>query len=478
MKIKPCIKEKTPWTEPEPMGFPGGGGPGDMLPPGEMPMPEGMEPAPGGGMPKMFGGAPDAQAAVHIKNGKYEPSISRSDAIFGGDVSDSKVSNLKVVSYDGKVGGIFVEGPGSNVEVYGAVVSLLGDGKGLSGPAVGIGCCNHANLTVRDSIVTTGGFTRCATSADENSVLRVYDSTLISHGIPYGEGYEPRKGFMAEPPAALEISGNTRVHCTMSNSFSYFYNCTVVADGWAALSTDMGGDYVYLEANDCRVVTTKSGYGAYADGFCHDRFNRCQFDVANMAAIAAGQSSIYFTDTDAKCGSYFMLMHSIGSPTEVTEIKVMGGKLDVENEVFLLKSTSADIAMDGVDVRSKKGVLVRTEYNVDPNASKCADIDSPTYGYNLHLSNMSVDGDIINGDDRREFWADLESVTINGAMQNVNLALGDGSFWFATADSKVSFTREFSISQVDAPVGITVYSVGGEALERDLPSGGRLVMSR
>ena len=77
------------------------------------------------------------------------------------------------------------------------------------------------------------------------------------YGVPYGEGIDSPQGLMATPPPPLEISGNSRAHCTMSNSYSFFYNSKIICDGWGALSTEVAEGFVYLEANDCEVIATK-----------------------------------------------------------------------------------------------------------------------------------------------------------------------------------------------------------------------------
>ena len=247
-----------------------------------------------------FAPAKDAVAAVHVKDGKA--TVDNPAVMYDGSVSDSEVRNLKVVAYNGNEGGIYAEGAATDVTLDGAYISLAGDGEGIGGPASGAAAKYGAKLTIRDAIITTTGRTKYSTAAEEGSVLKVYDSVIWSHGIPYGENIPAPTALMSTPPPPLEIEGNTRTHCTMSNSQSYFYNSKIICDGWAALSTESSEGYVYLEANDCDIVCTKNGYGAYSDPGCHDVFNRCNLEMARMAAIVAGNSDMTFTDCEAKCG--------------------------------------------------------------------------------------------------------------------------------------------------------------------------------
>lgn len=232
-----------------------------------------------------FAPAKDAMAAVHFKNGVYQEALSNDKVFFGGQIDGQNIENLKVVAYQGNEGGVYAEGQGTDVTVDTAYISLDGEGCGIGGPASGAAAKYGASLTLKNAVINTDGRTKYATAAEENSILKVYDSVIWSHGIPFGEGYERPNALMSSPPPPLEMDGNTRTHCTMSNSTSYFYNSKIICDGWAALSTESSEGYVYLEANNCDIVCTKDGYGAYADPGCHDVFKGCHFDMARMAAI-------------------------------------------------------------------------------------------------------------------------------------------------------------------------------------------------
>lgn len=428
------------------------------------------------GKPKInwFAPAEDAVAAVHIKNGKYDPDTSNPAVAYGGMVSDDHIENLKVVAYAGNEGAIYAEGAGTDVTVDTAYISLAGNGTGIGGPASGAAAKYNAKLTIRDAVIDTNGRTRYATAAEEGSVLKVYDSVICAHGIPYGEGIEPPTELMSTPPAALEMDGNTRTHCTMSNSSSYFYNSKIICDGWAALSTESSEGYVYLEANDCDIVCTKSGYGAYADPECHDFFNNCNFDMSCMAAIIAGNSDMTFNDCTAECGSYFALSHCVnGWQEEVADLTITGGDIHTEKECVLVKSHNMLVDLCDVHMESEKGILVHSIVNDDPCATK---VTEEVYGVNVVMTDMDVKGDILHEDNTREMWVMLNSTQLAGAIVNANLALDKGSKWTATADSVVTFVTDVDPAQIDATEGVTITAKGAEAAEYTLPGGGRLVV--
>ncbi|SDB22037.1 hypothetical protein [Eubacterium oxidoreducens] len=421
-----------------------------------------------------FAPAEDAVAAVHFKDGKYDEKTSNPDVVYGGEVSDKEVKDLKVVAYDGNRGAIYAEGAGTDVTVDGAYISLQGDGTGIGGPASGASAKYNAKLTIKNAIIDTVGRTRYSTAAEEGAVLKVYDSVIWSHGIPFGEGIEKPTALMSTPPGALEMDGNTRTHCSMSNSLSYFYNSKIICDGWAALSTESSEGFVYLEANDCDIVCTKDGYGAYADPGCHDFFNDCNFDMARMAAIIAGNSDMTFNDCNCNCGTYFALSHCVnGWPEEVGEITVNGGTIKSKKEAFLIKSHNFIMDMCDVDIMSESGVLVHTIVNDDPCATKAED----PYGVNVLMTDMDVTGDLVHEDTTREMWVELNSTVLTGAIKNANLTIDEGSKWIATGDSDVVFMNDISPAQIDAKEGVTIHAKGAEAYAADLASGGKLVVT-
>lgn len=418
----------------------------------------------------------DMRCAIHIMDGALSGERSDPKALFGGDVGDKEACKVRINSYNPMVGGICVEGAGSDYLVEGATICLSGNGRGLGGITSGASVDDHGRLTVNNSVITTTGANRCATSAAGGSVLRVNDSVLISHGAPYGEDAENSEE-LDSPPVWLEIEGNCRTHCTVDNSFSYFDNCTVIADGWAALSTDMSMGYVYLEARDCRVIATKSGYGAYADFGCHDNFISCDFDVACQGVIMGGNATAAFEDCTVNCGTYLGHLHCVmGLSSEVGELTVKNSVVRCGKQAVLIRSQNAIITMDGCDISSDCGILVQTEKNADPFATKT--FGQGVFGVRVDISAMDARGDIIHGDPERNMWVTLRSATLTGAIKNACIELDGGSRWFATADSDVILGCDLEKGQIDAPSGVTILASGSEDGEFELLSGGKLIIRK
>ena len=428
-----------------------------------------------GGPPGGFGGGSNSTPAVYIDNGKYSAGKSKAGVMTAGKTGDTYASGIKINGKEGDVGGVFVKGLGSEYTLADANIELAGDGSfGLAGPGSGASADDYATLTIRNSTITTSGENRNATAAQNHSILKVYNSTLTANGVPF----EPNIT-NTEQKKQLEIDGNSRTHVTLSNSYSYFYYCTVIANGWAALSTDGAEGFVYLEANHCTVKTIKAGYGTYADMGCHVSINDSDFDVASMAGIMAGEADITFRNTKAKCGTYFVLMHSIGGPEELSYLKVTGGEIATKKPVVLIKSSNADISFDGVKMASESGILLKSVMSVDPQAAKAANTKGQeVYGIHATFKDMYAEGDIDHSVDKdnRNMTVYLESTTLKGAIKDARISINPLSKWIATADSNVTIIGNVDVSQIDAPAGVTINAVAGQSGTYKLKSGGALIL--
>lgn len=428
-----------------------------------------------GGPPGGFGTPSKATPGVYIDNGRYSPGKSKAGVVSAGKTGDEFASGIKINAKDAEIGGVYVKGLNSEYTIADANIELAGDGGfGLGGPISGASAEDYATLTIRNSTITTSGKNRNATAAQNHSILKVYNSTLTANGVPFEPNITD-----TEQKKQLEIDGNSRTHVTLSNSYSYFYYCTVIADGWAALSTDGSEGFVYLEANNCTVKTLKSGYGTYADGMCHNYINRCDFDVASMAGIIAGEADITFKDTKAKCGTYFALIHSIGTPAEVSTLNVTGGEVACKSPVVLIKSANAIINFDAVKMASESGLLLKSTVSVDPQAAKSANTKGQkVYGIHATFKDMDVAGDIDHSVDKdnRTMTVYLDSTSLTGAIKDAYISINPLSKWTATADSNVTIVGSVNVSQLDAPAGVTITAIAGQSGTYKLASGGTLIL--
>jgi len=428
---------------------------------------------PGGEIYDWFAGYEDGKAAVEIRDGKAQ--IVNPDIFMGGTVDGQHVSNLKVVGYDGRDGGVYCEGSSTNAVIDHAYIFLEGRGKGLGGPDTGVSAREGATVTIKNAVIDSYGKSRFCTTAETGSRLYVYDSVLWSHGQPWGEGFEVLAEPMATAPAGLLIEGNSRAHCTMTNSWSYFYNSKIICDGWGALSTEGAEGFLYLEANDCEIIANRRGYGAYADPDCHVYFNRCHFDVADMSVILAGKSDAHFSECTCDNGTLFALIHNVnGKPEEVGELEVDHCKIHAKCEAMLCKSENTEIRLRRSEIVSDSRVLLRTVVNDDPCATKPSE---DPYGIHVHFEEMKLDGDILHEDTERELFIDFRKTNLTGRIQGAHISMDEQSFWFADQNSDVILDGALSPEQLDAPEGVEIHMIGAKAEEYRLFSGGKLIVT-
>jgi hypothetical protein len=415
-----------------------------------------------------------AMPGVSIDKGKYIGKESRKDIVTGGKIEDASADGISIKGDGGNLGGVYVKGEGPEYILSNSTIELAGDVKDMGGVTAGAAADEHGNLILKNVNITVTGKGRNTVSSTKNSTLKVYNSTLIDHGAPF-ELKSLDDPSLTGASKYLEVQGNSRTTITMQNSYSYFYDSTIIGDGWGALSTDAGGDFVYMEANNCKVKTIKSGYGAYADLMCHDTFNNCDFDVASMAIVIAGVGDATFNDTKAKCGSYFALMHCVtGSHTEIGTLNVKGGEISCKKAAVLVRSHNADINLDGVKLSSESDILIQTMVNPDPNATPTGGIK--VYGVHATFKDMDISGDIIHGDPARVLSVDLKSTRLSGAINGAYVTLDEASKWTATGNSSITIVGSFNGSQIDAPAGVTITALAGQSGTYKLASGGTLIL--
>ncbi len=428
---------------------------------------------PGGGP----GGGSNATPAIYILDSKYEAGKSKTSAVTGGKITDKFAQGVKIKGDSSELGGVYVKGYGTKYTLYDADIDVSGSGGGLGGTATLASCDDHATLVLRNCNITAGGQGRGASAVQNYGVLKVYNSTLTSNGVPFTEDLSS-----SSQKTQLEVDGNCRAHVTLSNSYSYFYYSTIASEGWAALSTDGAEGFVYLEANHCTVKTIKSGYGTYADGSCHNFLNYCDFDVASMAAIIAGEADCTFYNTNAKCGSYFGLIHCVmGSIKEAGKLRVTGGEIKTKKAVVKVKSANAEIVFDGARISSENGLLLKSEISKDPNAAKTADTKGQkVYGINATFKDMDMEGDIDHSEDKknRDMNVYLEATTLKGAIKDARLEINRLSKWIATADSTVTLLGDIELGQIDAPAGVTITAIADMSGTYKLASSGTLVLKK
>ena len=425
--------------------------------------------APGGGP----GGGPGASKsaeyhpAIYIEDGVYAKDKSVSSALTGGKVANDSASGVKIISKEDKANGIYVKGEKSVFTLSDSSIDLDGNGVNHAdnyGVGAGAVVSDGGTLILKNVKITTAGLGSSAAASTGGSTLKVYDSTLITHGgvLPPGSPALGSGPTAWGPPAALKIGGTARATNVTNNAKSYYYNTTIVSDAWGALSTDESGSKgVYLEANNCNIQTLSNGYGTYADGGVKVVINKSKMTTATYLGIAAGNGDITLNDVDGT-SKYGVMMHVVGGGANTAgNLHIKGGKFNTQTAVVYIKSASPDVVIDGAALNPKDGVLIESVINDDADAAKVA-AGQKARAINITLKNMKLAGALKHGDPNRDMDVALEAVTLNGPVQLATLSFGQGAKWTATADSKVTLKGAVSVDKIDAPAGVTISATAGK----------------
>ncbi len=362
-------------------------------------------------------------------------------------------------------------------------MSLKGDGlNDFDGIGAGVMSRNESVTELRDCVITTAGVIRPCTFVRDEATLKVYNCTLTGEGGTLPDDYVPIPGpGMKMPPSGLKITGNCRTHLSVGNSRAYFYDSRIVADGWAALSTDGCTDELYLEANNCDVICRNSGYGVYSDGGCVVCLNGSRITTATHTAIMAGDCRLTLNDCDAKSGQYNVMMHCVmGCTSEVGKLYIKGSRLEAKEIPLFIKSTNAYVGIENSEIKSESGLLVHSILNDDECATKVGEDEYDVYGIKISVKASKLSGSIVHGDTDRTMSVTLTDSELTGGVQNAYMAFAGASKWTADADSQVCLVGVKDTGSIDALSGVTIRAVAGKGTELKgqyaLKSGGKLVI--
>ncbi|MGC4091990.1 MAG: hypothetical protein QM756_29715 [Polyangiaceae bacterium] len=444
------------------------------------------------------------KAAVYVDDGKFVAEKSGRGEVSGGNVTGNSATGLKIVVRDDQTNGLYVRGK-SDFTLTNSSIEVFGNSAGWdenfgigAGATVGFG----ATLTLRNVTVTTAGL-KAVPVAGAGGILRVYDSKLVAKGgelQPENRSPDSGPGYFG-PPVPLNISGTARGSNVIGDGKAYYYNSTIIADGWGAMSTDSATPAVYLEINDCRVIVNNSGYGAYADLRSEVVANNTHFSSASDTGIISGNGKITLNNVTEDRAVNGVLLHAPGQDfLSVGTLNIRGGSYKTKEATILVKSHNANIVLDNVKLQPKNGVLLQSEVNDSKrspliiwllNERKAANVTTtPAAGINTTFKNIAkLSGDIVHKDTTRTMTLNLEQTSLKGAItgtvwaiNDISLKLDGGSSWTATRDSRVTLLGLTDTKQIDAPRGVTIIAIAGKGTTLEghykLAHGGELIVKK
>ena len=328
-----------------------------------------------------------------------------------------------------------------------------------------------ATMVVEDSVIVAGGDagangnTAAVSEPASNAGLLIsgnsranfsvgqthtfyYDSLCVADGwaalstdSATGSGLE----FVGVNTEALALHGGYGIYAD-TNCRDYLYGSTLVSAEVGGILSNNGAITVGSTA-DAETATTQDGHGAleYHDG---------EIGEDARTTIIAGRNDFQFHSPDmmGEGNSDYTASLSLSHATLITDDAINGDGYeytsDVNGETYtiqatedyadkygdavgayidyvtgaaiLVKSTSADISLNDVEIQSSTGVALLTALNSDSMSRYLKqDVGS---GVNVTITDSTIDGDFIHDDYQRDMV-----VTLDGSMLN-------GDITFSTAD--------------------------------------------
>ena len=514
--------------------------PDGMMPMGGMGGPTDMSPGAGGGAPP--GDAAPTEAAIVITDGaedtaaeyeagKYSDRITEEDGVI-------TVTELELTSDDYTFNGLTISGPDSKVRLEKCSIRL-GVGSEATDDDTGgaaVNMDNGAVVNITDSNLVVDGAARYVTAAYNDATLIVNNSTVHSTGS------NDMTAGVSEPFSneALLISGTARANFSIGATQTYYFNSVCTAEGWAALSTDSAtGNGLDLYAYNTEGIAENGGYSTYADTNCRVWLYGSRMSAAEIgviisksgkvtalpasatpeevlaynegdtveadSSILGGRNAVMIHAPDmmgqgiyaADCGTYIQEGGILGTTQEYVSTKdyndygeAVGAYVDyVSGSVFLIRSTSANITLTGVQMKSYNNTLIHTVLNADSMGNFLAPGDGDQVNpVAVTLEEMDVVGDIRHEDYQRNMTVELKNTTLSGniisgtmeswnqtwqdygevnwvvdeAFDDVNgvaLTLGEGATWNVTGESSLT-----SLTVTEGAVLNGEVTLDGEAL--------------
>lgn len=487
-----------------------------------MPM-DGMGPPPGGdmggGAPPPGDGAPET-AAIVITDGAENPDAEYEPGAYSSYLSNVDgvltIDGLELTSGDYTFNGLVATGPDSVVRLQKCTIRLGVDAPATDddtgGAATNID--NGATLYISDSELVVDGAARYVTANYNDAKLIVNNSTVTSTGS------NDNTADVAEPfsNAALLISGTARANFSIGATQTYYYDSVCTAEGWAALSTDSAtGNGLDFYAYNTEGIAENGGYSTYADTNCRVWLYGSRLTAAEIGCIISKNGQIHSYDSHsapedvmqyhegrevsvdssivggrnavmihapdmmgqglmaADCGTFYAENTALATDNDLRSTKdyndygeAVGAYIDdVSGDIFLIRSTSADIQLKNVTMDSYNGVLVHTVLNADSMGNFLAAGDGEQVNpVAVSMEDMDVTGDILHEDYQRQMTVDLEHTTLTGKLVSgtmdswnqqwadygevnwvvddsfdadygIALTVGDGAVWNVTGDSSL-----------------------------------------
>ncbi|MFF5147927.1 hypothetical protein ACFY6U_50865 [Streptomyces sp. NPDC013157] len=391
-------------------------------------------------------------------------------AVRGGKLTDAYAKDVALLSTGEDFNGFYVV-EGASYTLIRPTVRFDGNGRtdfataGSAITAKGAG----TRLVVEDADIDNKGSMRSAVISHAGANVIVKNSRIRTRDGVLPDDYEFGLGpNLRSVPWMLGLSGNVRATTILGADASATYiGCDVSSERWGVLSTDSVTNAHLTAINTSATITGDSGYGTYSDGpTAHNLLLGTRVDAATMVAICGGghvtfadstREAVAGVDTDRDLrltarelaaitprGSvlhsrnFGVMFHTVGvmDPTAGGWADISGAtRFTTGKTLFLNKSTSADITVDGsrgATLQAGNGVLYQLMETDDPAATGYVYTDPTTdpvkddtfdttaehdTDATFTLTDIQVAGDIYNSKrDGRNLVATFTRTRIQGVI--------------------------------------------------------------
>ena len=420
-------------------------------------------------------------SGIEYKSGDY------SDTLLSASNSDVVLNGTNItMNVDEAVSGTESAGTAAYVDSGTLTISdstIEVDGAGR----YTVAATGTATMVVEDSVIVAGGDagangnTAAVSEPASNAGLLIsgnsranfsvgqthtfyYDSLCVADGwaalstdSATGSGLE----FVGVNTEALALHGGYGIYAD-TNCRDYLYGATLVSAEVGAIISNNGAITVGSMA-DAETATTQDGHGTleYHDG---------EIGEDERATIIAGRNDfqLHSPDMMGEGNSDYTASLSLSHATLITDDAINGDGYeytsDVDGETYtiratedyadkygdavgayidyvtgaaiLVKSTSADISLNNVEIQSSTGVALLTALNSDSMSRYLKqDVGS---GVNVTITDSTIDGDFIHDDYQRDMAVTLDGATLNG---DITFSTADewNEKWSAYADDENAY---------------------------------------
>lgn len=348
---------------------------------------------------------------------------------------------------------------------------------------------NSGTLNVNNMYIQTSGAIgqspsgRYGIATLENATTIVNDSYVIHTGATAATA----ENSVPASNAGLLISGRGRANFSVGATTTMYFNSTVAAEGWAAMSTDSAtGDGLDFYSYNSKAYAENGGYGVYSDTNCRDYLYATDINAAEIGVIISNNGNVY-VGSGADAGAD-LLAYNTGAVSDASSViragrndyqlhspDMMGegtgtyqGVMTVENSQLittqdlkssmdyaaeydeavgayidyvsganiLVKSTGAVIQLNNVTAESYSDTLLLTALNSDSMSRYLK--SEGTDDVEMTVSDSTIGGDIQHDDYQRDVNVTLKNSAYSGAV-NYSTYEEWNAMWEAVKDCEYNY---------------------------------------